>query len=63
MNFEIGTKVIYNFPESDKTTAGEIIFAGETIIHLKSYEGYIVKIRWSNFENLEIVDNSEILVA
>ncbi|MFA8343783.1 MAG: hypothetical protein ACEPO8_12505 [Rhodothermaceae bacterium] len=63
MNFEIGTKAIYNFPESGKTTAGEIIFVGETTIHLKSFEGFIIKIRWSNFENLEVVDNSEIMVA
>lgn len=63
MNLEIGTKVIYNFPEGKKTTAGEIIFIGETVIHLKSYEGFIIKIRWSNFDNIKEVEDSNILVA
>lgn len=63
MNYEVGTKVSYTFPEGNKTTIGEIIFVGETTIHLKSYEGFLIKIRWINFDNIQKIENSEILVA
>ena len=63
MNFEVGTKVSYSFPEGNKTTIGEIVFVGEETIHLKSVEGFLIKVRWMNFDNIQEIDNSEILVA
>ena len=63
MDLQIGNQVSYSFPEAKKTTVGKITFVGEEIIHIKSFEGFIVKVKWGNFNNIKKIDNADILVA
>lgn len=56
----IGDKVRYTFPMSDKKSVDAIIeFLGETVIHLKSSEGYKIKVNWINFDNIQRTEIAE----
>lgn len=48
-----GDEAIYQFPlNTEKQVKGIIEFLGETIIHFKTEEGYMIKIQEKHFENL-----------
>lgn len=54
MNLNVGDKVKYTFPMNVEKTINAIVhFKGETVIHLKSEEGILVKVQWKNFDFIQ----------
>ena len=50
-----GDAVTYKFPlNNERIIKGVIEFLGETTIWIKSEEGFSVKVKWKDFENIEV---------